>query len=175
MMKPSSKVVASHDIGAVRGKVTSNPNLDPDLINKRFEEADAENSVKKQTIYSVPKELKGLENLVFLGANTRDVALGEFTFTLTTISAKEQEAIFKKALTIPEQERILFFKKGVLASSLRKINGRPLSSYLEEDTFDAKVELVETLQQSVFDFLFEQLDEITSEAGKLLTAENLKK
>jgi hypothetical protein len=174
-MKPGSKVVASHDIGAVRGKATSNPNLDPELINKRFEEAETESAVKKQTLYSVPKELKGLENLIFLGANTRDVVLGEFTFTLTTISAREQEVIFKKALEIIEQERVLFFKKGVLASSLRKINGKSLSAYLEEDTFEARLELVETLQQSVFDHLFNQLDEITSEAGKLLTAENLKK
>jgi hypothetical protein len=111
-MKPGSKVVASHDIGAVRGKATSNPNLDPELINKRFEEAETESAVKKQTLYSVPKELKGLENLIFLGANTRDVVLGEFTFTLTTISAREQEVIFKKALEIIEQERVLFFKKG---------------------------------------------------------------
>jgi len=174
-MKPGSKVVASHDIGAVRGKVTSNPNLDPDLINKRFEEAESESETKKQISYSVPKELKGLENLVFLGANTRDIQLGEFSFTLSTLSAKEQEVIFKSALDISEQERILFFKKGVLASSIKKINGRPLSSYLEEDTFKARLELVETLQQSVFDLLFEKLDEITSEAGKLLTAENLKK
>jgi hypothetical protein len=34
---------------------------------------------------------------------------------------------------------------------------------------------VEELQQSVFDLLFEELDDITSEAGKILTAENLKK
>lgn len=174
-MKPGSKVVASHDIGAVRGKVTSNPNLDPDLINKRFEKAEEESETKKQISYSVPKELKGLENLIFLGANTRDIQLGEFSFTLSTLSAKQQEIIFKSALDISEQERILFFKKGVLASSIKRINGRPLSSYLEEDTFQARIELVETLQQSVFDLLFEELDEITSEAGKILTAENLKK
>ena len=174
-MKPGSKVVASHDIGAVRGKVTSNPNLDPDLINKRFEKAEEESETKKQISYSVPKELKGLENLIFLGANTRDIQLGEFSFTLSTLSAKQQEIIFKSALDISEQERILFFKKGVLASSIKRINGRPLSSYLEEDTFQARLELVETLQQSVFDLLFEELDEITSEAGKILTAENLKK
>jgi hypothetical protein len=174
-MKPGSKVVASHDIGAVRGKVTSNPNLDPDLINKRFEKAEEESETKKQISYSVPKELKGLENLIFLGANTRDIKLGEFSFTLSTLSAKQQEIIFKSALDILEQERILLFKKGVLASSIKRINGRPLSSYLEEDTFEARIELVETLQQSVFDLLFEELDEITSEAGKILTAENLKK
>ena len=174
-MKPGSKVVASHDIGVVRGKVTSNPNLDPDLINKRFEKAEEESETKKQISYSVPKELKGLENLIFLGANTRDIQLGEFSFTLSTLSAKQQEIIFKSALDILEQERILFFKKGVLASSIKRINGRPLSSYLEEDTFQARIELVETLQQSVFDLLFEELDEITSEAGKILTAENLKK
>jgi hypothetical protein len=174
-MKPGSRVVASHDIGAVRGKVGSNPNLDPDLINKRFEEAEAEAAEKSKVTYSVPKELRGLENLIFLGANTKDVHLGDFTFTLTTISAREQEVIFKNALDIPEQQRVLFFKKGVLASSIKKINGKALSVYLEEDSFEARLDLVESLQQSVFDLLFKQLDEITSEAEKLLTAENLKK
>ena len=174
-MKPGSKVVASHDIGAVRGKATSNPNLDPDLINKRFEEAEAESVEKKQASYSVPKELKGLENLIFLGANTKDIELGDYTFTITTISAKEQELIFKAALDLSEKERLLFFKKGILATSIKKINGRHLATYLEEDSFEARLDLVGSIQQSVFDFLFNELEKITNEAGKLLTAENLKK
>lgn len=174
-MKPGSKVITPSDIGAVRGKVASNQNLNPDLINKRFEEAEEASESERKAAYTVPKELKGLENLVFLGANVRDISLGDFTFTISTISAREQETIFKRALDVPEQERVFFFKKGVLASCLRKINGRPLSSYLEEDSFEGRLSLIETLQQSVFDLLFENLDQITSEAGKLLTAENLKK
>lgn len=100
-MKPGSKVVASHDIGSVRGKALSNPNLDPDLINKRFEESQEEEVVSTK----VPKELKGLEDLIFLGANNRSITLGDFTFTLSTLSTKEQEVVFKNALKFSEQER----------------------------------------------------------------------
>jgi len=170
-MKPGSKVVASHDIGSVKSKVAANPNLNPDLINKRMEEA-SEGEVSSAR---VPKELKGLEDLIFLGANIKEVTLGDFSFTVTTLTAREQDQIFKTAIKMPEEERLVFFKKGILSLSIKKINGKNLSSYLEEDSFDARLELVLNMQQSVCDILFSEIEKITDESSKLLTAENLKK
>lgn len=169
-----SRASSSLDIGAVRGKVASNPNLDPDLINKRMEEAAAETEAAKQS-FSVPKELKGLEDLIFLGAGTKDVTLGDFTFQLATLSSKEQERIFKGSLLIPEDERFFFFKKGLLATAIKKINGKSLSAYLETDTHETRVALVDGLQNSVFEHLFKQLELLISETADILTAENLKK
>lgn len=178
-MKPETKVVSSRptpsDIGSPRTKVVSGPNLDPELIAKRIADAEAANSESEQEHYVVPEGLRGLEDLIFLGASTKDVILGTFTFSLATITAKEQEQVFKYSLLLNEAERVLFFKKGVLALSIKKINGRNLSSYLEEDTFQARISVIESMQQSVYDKLFAELDEITTEAGKLLTAENIKK
>lgn len=170
-MKPGSKVVASHDIGSVRGKALSNPNLDPDLINKRFEESQEEEVVSTK----VPKELKGLEDLIFLGANNRSITLGDFTFTLSTLSTKEQEVVFKNALKFSEQERLILFKRGMLALSIKKINGKLLSSYFEEDSYEERMNLISGMQQSVFDLLFSELEKLTEESSKLLTADNLKK
>lgn len=170
-MKPGSKVVASHDISAVKSKITSNPNLDPDIINKRMEEAEEE----KKSAFAVPKELKGLEDLIFLGANVKDIKLGNFTFTISTLTAKEQDEIFRAAIRLPEEERLVFFKKGILALSIKKINGRDFSSYLEEDSFQSRLDVVIGLQQSVFDLLFAEIEKLTDEASKLLTVENLKK
>ena len=174
-MKPGSKVVPSHDIGAVRGKIAGNPNLDPDVVNKRFEQADTEHEEKDFTASLVPKELRGLEDLIFLGSAKKDVSIGDFEFQMTTLSNREQETIFKEALSLSEKERLMFFKKGILALSIKKINKRLLSSYLEEDTFEARLNLVEGLQQSVFEFLFNEIDSMISESSALLTAENLKK
>jgi hypothetical protein len=174
-MKPGSKVVPSHDIGAVRGKIAGNPNLDPDVVNKRFEQADTEQAEKNLAASVVPKELRGLEDLIFLGAAKKDVSIGDFEFQMTTLSNREQETIFKEALSLSEKERLMFFKKGILALSIKKINKRLLSSYLEEDTFEARLNLVEGLQQSVFEFLFNEIDSMISESSALLTAENLKK
>ncbi len=169
-MKPGSKVVASHDIGSVKGKALSNPNLDPDLINKRFEESQEESTLTK-----LPKELKGLEDLIFLGASNREISLGDFTFTLSTLSTKEQETVFKNALKVPEQERLILFKRGMLSLSIKKINGKLLSSYLEEDSYEERMNLISGIQQSVFDLLFSELEKLTEESSKLLTADNLKK
>jgi hypothetical protein len=175
-MTPTTKSRASSslDIGAVRGKVASNPNLDPDLINKRMEEAAAETEAAKPS-FSVPKELKGLEDLIFLGAGTKDVTLGDFTFQLATLSSKEQERIFKGSLLIPEDERLFFFKKRLLATAIKKINNRPLSSYLDADTYEARVLLIDGLQNIVFEHLFKGLETLISEMSDVLTAENLKK
>jgi hypothetical protein len=172
-MKPGSKVIASHDIGSVRGRATSNPNLDPDLINKRFEEA--ESVEKEKTMTSVPVELKGLEDLIFLGSSSRDVNIGNFSFTLATLSSREQEVVFKNALKVPEQERLLLFKRGMLALSLKKINGKKIETYFEDDSFDSRNNLIGNLQQSVFDILFSEFEKLTEETSKILTAENLKK
>lgn len=176
-MKPGSKVVPSHDIGAVRGKIAGNPNLDPDVVNKRFEQADTDidNAETESASSSIPKGLRGLEDLIFLGAARKDVSIGDFEFQLTTLSNREQNMIFKEALSLSEKERLMFFKKGILALSIKKINKRLLSSYLEEDTFYARLDLVEGLQQSIFEFLFNEIESMIAESSKLLTAENLKK
>jgi hypothetical protein len=170
-MKPGSKVVASHDIGSIKGKLASNPNLDSNLINKRMEEAEAQDNVVK----TIPKELKGLEDLIFLGANTKEVKLGDFTFSISTLNAKEQEEIFKAAIKLPDEERLIFFKKGILCFSIKKINGKSLGAYLSEDSFEERLNIVMSMQQSVYDILFSEVEKLTDESSKLLTAENLKK
>jgi len=170
-MKPGSKVVASHDIGSIKGKLASNPNLDSNLINKRMEEAEAQDNSPR----TVPKELKGLEDLVFLGANTKEVKLGDFTFMISTLNAREQEEIFKAAIRLPDEERLIFFKKGILCFSIKKINGKNLSAYLHEDSFEERLNIVMSMQQSVYDILFSEVEKLTDESSKLLTAENLKK
>lgn len=174
-MKPVSKVVPSHDIGAVRGKIAGNPNLDPDVINKRFEQADTDNAEAEAASSSIPKGLRGLEDLIFLGVARKDVSIGDFEFQLTTLSNREQDMIFKEALYLSEKERLMFFKKGILALSIKKINKRLLSSYLEEDTFEERLDLVGGLQQSIFEYLFNEIESMIAESSKLLTAENLKK
>jgi len=170
-MRPGSKVVSSHDIGSLKNAVSSNPNLDPNLINKRFEEA--EEAQKKS--FSVPKELKGLEELIFLGASTKEVRLGDFSFTIGTLSTREQDEIFKESIKLPEVERVFFFKKAILALSIKKINGKNISSYVEEDNITSRLSIVMNLQQSVFDYLFSEVDKLTEETSKSLTEENLKK
>jgi hypothetical protein len=170
-MRPGSKVVSSHDISSVKNAVSSNPNLDPNLINKRFEEA--EEAQKKSS--SIPKELKGLEDLIFLGASTRDVQIGDFTFTLGTLSAREQDEIFREAIKLPETERVFFFKKAILACSIKKINGKNMSSYIDDVDINSRINVVMSLQQSVFDYLFSEVDKLTEETSKSLTEDNLKK
>lgn len=172
--KPRTSSTSSLDIGAVRGKVASNPNLDPELIAKRIEEATAEPEVVKPS-FSVPKELKGLEDLIFLGAGTKDVQFGDFTFQLATLTSKEQESIYKGSLTVQQEERGFYFKRSLVATALRKINGRFLSSYFESDTLDARLELVDNLQNSIFEGLYKELESLISDTSKSLTAENLKK
>jgi hypothetical protein len=166
-MRPGSKVVSSHDISSVKNAVSSDPNL----INKRFEEA--EEAQKKSS--SIPRELKGLEDLIFLGASTRDVQIGDFTFTLGTLSAREQDEIFREAIKLPETERVFFFKKAILACSIKKINGKNMSSYIDDVDINSRINVVMSLQQSVFDYLFSEVDKLTEETSKSLTEDNLKK
>lgn len=170
-MRPGSKVVSSHDVSSIKNAASSNPNLDQDLINKRFEEAEA----AQKNSYTVPKELKGLEDLIFLGSSKKDVVIGDFTFTLGTLSAREQDEIFKAALKFPETERVFFFKKAILALSIKKINGKNMSSYIEDDDVDSKINVIMSLQQSVFDYLFSEVDKLTENASRSLTEESLKK
>ena len=176
-MTPATKHRASSsslDIGAVRGKVASNPNLDPEVINKRMEEAAAEAEAAKPS-FTVPKELKGLEDLIFLGAGTADVTFGDFTFQLATLSSKEQERIYKGSLSIKEDERFFYFKRCLVATALKKINGKAIASYFDEDSFEARLDLVDTLQNSVFEVLYKELETLIADTGRALTAENIKK
>lgn len=175
-MTPTTKQRTSSqlDIGAVRGKMAQNPNLDTEVVNKRMEEAAAEAEAAKPSL-SVPKELKGLEDLIFLGAGTTDVTFGDFTFQLATLSAKEQERIYKGSLSIKEDERFFYFKRCLVATSLKKINGKAMSSYFDDDTFEARLNLVDSLQNSVFEALYKELETLIADTGRALTAENIKK
>ena len=174
-MDKKTKVVPPRDLVAAKGKIDSNPNLDADIVNKRIKEAEEAEMKKKVASLSVPKELKGLESLIFLGRNTRDVEIAEYTFTVATITSKEQDMIFKKALDLPEEDRNIFFKQALLASSLKKINGKEIELYLEEGSLEEKLELIGQLQVTVCNYLMSHIEQITSEAGNLLKVENLKK
>lgn len=173
-MTPAKQRTSSIDISAVRGKAASNPNLHQDVINKRMEEAEAATEAAKPS-FTVPKELKGLEDLIFLGAGTTDVTFGDFTFQLATLSAKEQERIYKGSLLIKEDERFFYFKRCLVATALKKINGKAIASYFEEDSLEARLNLVDTLQNSVFELLYKELETLIADTGRALTAENIKK
>lgn len=166
------KVVSSSaDFGALRDKIQENKRLTPEALNEAFKEKEPE----KEEFESTPLELKGLEDLVFLGAATKELKIGNFSFILKTLTSKEQEEIFKEALKIKESDRVLFFKKASIAMSILKINGKDLESYLKEGSFSEKLELVEKLQNSVFEMIFEALSELITESQNSLKVENLKK
>ena len=165
-------VSSSSDFSAIRDRAQSNKRLDPEVLSEKLNE---ENPSVEEEKVSVPLELKGLEDLVFLGAATKKLDIGNFSFTLKTLTSGEQERIFKEALYFREAERVLFFKKASVAMSILKINEKPLSLYLKEDSFDERLKIVDSLQSSVFEMIFESLNTLINESKDLLKVENLKK
>jgi len=142
------------------------------LDSKKEEEVSEAPPSKKMTI-------KNLKDLIFLGRIERDVACGECSFSMKSITAEDQRNMIAKVIKLPDDLRLLNAKIISLAFSVDRVNGVPLEDIAEEgdfeDDFDKKISVIKNLQISVVNKLFKNYEEIIEESNSQIEITEVKK
>ena len=124
-----------------------------------------------------------LNKIIFCGKNTKDIKVQDLTFTVKTLSEKENRKIVDILLKSPEEERMTFVRAATLALAVDKINETPFDEIIQdklgegtelnkEEMFKEKAEVILTLQNNVVSKIFEGYESLLSETRESLNADS---
>jgi hypothetical protein len=136
-------------------------------------------SEKKVVAEKEKMSLKSLKDLLFLGRVENVISIDGIDFKLKTITAEEQRNMILKIMKMQEEYRILSAKIVTLAFSIISINNVPFESFADDgvdgDLYDKRISIVEQLQASIIDRLYNFYEKMTKESNLEVDVEELKK
>src|SRR5258708_5368059 len=145
----------SNPIPADQRSGTSRPSLSPAEIERQVQEARKEKATGTQRITDSSK--KRIEILANIGRLSKDVKLGDISFSLRTLKSKENEeatrAIFANSVT--QLEASLEARKQQLARSIYKIDGQDIDFVIGSVSFDDRLAFIGELEDIVVEALWE--------------------
>lgn len=120
-----------------------------------------------------------LEKLIFMGRNEDSIDIEGVTFTITSLSEKQNRELLEKLFELSDGERISQTKSIAVATAISKINEYPIETVLSEiniegSDFDKKLHLVSTMQASVVGQLYDFFEKINTKVGAEEASEDLK-
>jgi hypothetical protein len=131
---------------------------------------------KQSTLSEVDR--KKMEDVLFMGRTTQTFDIVGHKFELSTLTHKEYNTLIKE-LGRKEAANTFDIRSCTLAFALRSIDGVKLED-LPTDTeyasvVDKRIDLIDNMQLKVIERLFAEYDKLSTEADKLVAADNLKK
>lgn len=122
---------------------------------------------------------KALESLIFTGKVEREIELAGHKYKLSTLSHKEHNEIVKSIYHAGESSDIFAIRLLTLAYSLKSIDGLNLEDIDFPGTFESAVEkkkeIIDNLQLSIVEKLYETYSSLVEESDSLLNEEEIKK
>lgn len=123
-----------------------------------------------------------LESLIFLGLITKEVEIGVFKFSITTLTHREHNLLMKELYKFGDGADLFTIRTLTLAHSVKLVNDvlledLPLSDKEEsrlETKFDKKLAIIDSLQMSVVEKLFDAYTELSNQSDSLLDGEQVK-
>lgn len=127
-----------------------------------------------------------LNKLIFLGKTSNTVEIQGFVFEIETLSEKKSREVLSEVLMLPEQQRLAYIKGITLSKSISKINNVSFDEMIVEKlNFEgkeitdvnmsmAKSEVVNSLQISVTNKLYEAYEELTKETNESAEGDQIK-
>jgi hypothetical protein len=133
--------------------------------------------VPKQSTLS-EGDKKKMEDVLFMGRTAQIVEVVGHKFELSTLTHKEYNTLIKE-LGKKETANTFDIRTCTLAFALRSIDGIKLEDLPTEmeyaSVIDKRVDLIDNMQLKVIERLFAEYDKLSTEADKLVAADNLKK
>jgi len=127
-----------------------------------------------------------LSKLIFLGKTSNTVEIQGFSFEIETLSEKMSREVLSEILMLPEQQRLAYIKGITLSKSISKINNVSFDEMvIEKLNFEnkevtdlnlsmAKSEVVNSLQISVTNKLYEAYEKLTEDMNKGAKGDEIK-
>jgi hypothetical protein len=107
-----------------------------------------------------------IELLAQIGRLTKDVKIGDCTFTLRTLKAREMEAAMLATVRSAEFniEASYETRRQQLARAIAKVDGAEMDEVLESNTIDAKLNMMEEMEEIVVSKLWDTFVLLQNEA-----------
>jgi hypothetical protein len=111
----------------------------------------------------IPEGLKKrLEILAGIGRLSEDVVVDGVTFSIRSLKPKESQEVTEAMIQKNTQaEQALVHRTQTMARSIYKIDGQNISSVIESDAIDSKINFIqEVLEESLVNFLYNKYHDI---------------
>lgn len=122
---------------------------------------------------------KTLESLLFAGKVEREFEFANNKYKMSTLTNKEYNLVIKELYHFGDAAELFVIKTLTLALALKSINGTSLDDIEIDGTFDSDLyrrkEIIDNLQTSVVEKLYELYSGMVEESDKLVSGEELKK
>lgn len=139
-------------------------------IDDRLAQFNAPAQEPAETEYPLPPKKpisKMLEKLIFIGRTTEEVEIDGIKFELSTLTNKEHGEIVKAMYRFSEAADLFTVRILTLANALKKIDGMLIDDVeLDgdfEDAFHKRISIIDYLQLSVVEELFNKYEELVGE------------
>lgn len=153
------------------------------IMNQRQRMIDAANA--KNAIHQ-EFERKAIEALIGIGRIAESVNISGINFEIQTLKSKEKRHILLFVDLLSEKQSrssLIDIKNATLAYAINSIDGVPLNNLLKvsQNTFEARMDFVNNLDDNVTDYLFDMFNKIDAKAKSYIsgdmkeTAEAVKK
>jgi hypothetical protein len=139
------------------------PSIQPD-VEKQYEQERVARQAAATRIGDESK--KRIEILGNIGRLTKDVVIGENTFSLRTLKAKEtrEAAMLAFATSRTELELSFAARQQQLARSIIKVDGNDFGLTIGSDDLDKKIAVIEDWEEIVVNKLFNEFMKLKNEA-----------
>ena len=130
-------------------------------LNERVKEAHKQKSEYVDRVSPMVKQ--SIELLSNLGRQTQEVKIGEAVFSLQTLKSKEnKEAVMASILvsTGTQLESAYEVRRQQLARSIFKIDGLEMYQVLGNNSLQAKLNLVDEMEENVVSKLFSEFEKL---------------
>lgn len=113
-----------------------------------------------------PEAKERIEYLAGLGRMSKDVPVAGMVFSIRTLKARENRAAIFAAAQVSRVETLFEGRRHQLAYSIYKIDNVDIDYVLGTDSFEAKLNYIEELDENVANYLYDQFGILNDEAVK---------
>jgi hypothetical protein len=153
----------------------------PNSIDKIRELSEVAMATESPSVDSDNDISKLIKNLLFMGRLSKDVKIGEATFTVNTLTEDRQRVLVSRVMRMTNEEKIAYAKVYSVAESVTAINGISIDEisktmYPDEESLEvARINFFGRLQSTIIDILFEEYEVLIKKSREEIGYEEVKK
>ena len=123
-----------------------------------------------------------LESLIFLGKISDEVEISGFKFDISTLTHREHNLLMQELYKFGDGADLFTIRTLTMAHAVKKVNGKLLEEFvlepeqedLLETNFDKKLAIIDSMQMTVVEKLFDAYTELTNKSDSSLDGEKVK-
>lgn len=121
---------------------------------------------------------ESLEELIFMGRQTKEIELAGHKFELSTLTHREHHQMVREVMDISNDADIFVIRIFTLALAIRSIDGKKLSDISVDGKFDSEyhknIAIIDHLQLKMVERLYEEYESLVKDTNENVFGDNIK-